>query len=75
MKGFNKQKFKVTDEEFTQRIKESQAQLLVGKQRGLTKQNCFVEIHSPNVVNLTVVDLPGLVTGLYHFCKFNIDTR
>ena len=62
--GFSKEKFKVSKDQLTCRIEESQTQLLIGKQNGLTKQKCYVEIHSEDVVNLTIIDLPGLANGL-----------
>ena len=78
LKGnFQKENWKVADHELTDKIKISQDELLVGKD-GITNEKCYVEIHSPTVVNLTgklkkysrrkyivnlVVDLPGLVVN------------
>jgi len=58
--GFNKQNYKVTERAVTSKILASQSALLVGNKKGLTRKKCFVEINSPQVINLTVVDLPGL---------------
>ena len=62
--GFNKQNFKVTENDVTAKIRASQSALLVGNKKGLSRKKCFVEINSPHVINLTVVDLPGLGTVL-----------
>ena len=39
---------------------EKQTQVLAGGQKGITDKPISLVIHSPNVVDLTLVDLPGL---------------
>ena len=58
--GFKKRNFKTDERNLTDKIKASQTALLAGKNKGLTSDKVMVEIISPDVVNLTVVDLPGL---------------
>ena len=45
-------------------IRKKQDDLLGENKHGVTTKQCFVEIHAPDVVNLTVIDLPGLGKGL-----------
>ena len=61
--GFTKEDYEAEEQGLTEKIRTSQAALLVGNSKGLTSKKVFVEIHSPKVVNLTVIDLPGLVVN------------
>lgn len=57
-KNFDKSKFRV-DGNLTAEITEAQKRVLGDK--NVTDERVFVEIRAKNVVNLTLVDLPGLI--------------